>query len=227
MRFFIIFFFPIASDLSLCYTSAKMIDHYKIARQRMVDTQLVPRGIKDKRVLDAFRKVPRHLFVDEAMYSQAYSDFPLPIGEEQTISQPFIVAMMTEALELKGDERVLELGTGSGYQTAILAEICHRVYSIERISPLAGRARKVLDKLGYGNVVVKIGDGTLGWKDEAPFDAIIVTAGAPEIPQPLIDQLKTGGRFVIPVGGEFVQSLIGNRLNRAVPDTALQLPDQE
>lgn len=185
-----------------------MIDHYKIARQRMVDEQLVPRGIRDKRVLDTMRKVPRHLFVDEALYAQAYSDFPLPIGEEQTISQPFMVAVMTEALELKGDERVLELGTGSGYQTAILAELCHRIYSIERISSLAGRARKVLDKLGYGNAVVKIGDGTLGWKDEAPFGAIIVTAGAPDIPLPLIDQLNTGGRLVIPVGGEFMQSLI-------------------
>lgn len=185
-----------------------MIDHYKIARQRMLETQLIPRGIKDKRVLDAVRKVPRHLFVDEAFYGQAYGDFPLPIGEEQTISQPFMVAVMTEALELKGDERVLELGTGSGYQTAILAELCHKVFSIERISSLAGRARKVLDKLGYGNVLVKIGDGTLGWKEEAPFDAIIVTAGAPEIPQPLTEQLKIGGRLVIPVGGEFMQSLI-------------------
>jgi len=192
-----------------------MIDHYKIARQRMVEGQLITRGIRDKRVLDAMRKVPRHLFVDEAMYSQAYSDFPLPIGDEQTISQPFMVAMMTEALELKGNERVLELGTGSGYQTAILAELCHRAYSIERISSLAGRARKVLDKLGYGNVVVKIGDGTLGWEEEAPFDAIIVTAGAPEIPKPLIDQLKTGGRLVIPVGGEFIQTLIRVRKTEA------------
>ena len=185
-----------------------MIDHYKIARQRTVEGQLIPRGIKDNRVLDAMRKVPRHLFVDEAFYGQAYGDFPLPIGEEQTISQPFMVAVMTEALELKDDERVLELGTGSGYQTAILAELCHKVFTMERISSLAGRARKVLDKLGYGNVVVRIGDGTLGWKEEALFDAIIVTAGAPEIPQPLIEQLKTGGRLVIPVGGEFMQSLI-------------------
>lgn len=185
-----------------------MIDHYKIARQRMVESQLVPRGIKDKKVLDAMKKVPRHLFVDEALYSQAYGDFPLSIGEGQTISQPFMVAVMTEALELKGNERVLELGTGSGYQTAILAETCYKVYSIERISSLASQARKVLDKLGYGNVVVKIGDGTLGWKEGAPFDAIIVTAGAPDIPQPLIDQLNIGGRLVIPVGSEFVQSLI-------------------
>lgn len=185
-----------------------MIDHYKIARQRMVETQLIPRGIRDKTILDAMKKVPRHLFVEEAFYGQAYGDFPLPIGEEQTISQPFMVALMTEALELKGDETVLELGTGSGYQTAVLAELCHKVYSIERISSLASRARKILDKLGYGNVVVKIGDGTLGWKEEAPFDAIIVTAGAPEIPQPLLDQLKMGGRLVIPVGGEFMQSLI-------------------
>ena len=185
-----------------------MIDHYKIARQRMVDDQLIPRGIRDKRVLDAMRRVPRHLFVDEAFYAQAYSDFPLPIGEEQTISQPFMVAVMTEALELKGDERVLELGTGSGYQAAILAELCHKVYTIERVSSLATRARKMLDRLGYGNVIVRIGDGTLGWKEEALFDAIIVTAGAPDIPHPLIDQLNTGGRLVIPVGGEFMQSLI-------------------
>lgn len=185
-----------------------MIDHYKIARQRMVDDQLIPRGIRDKRVLDAMRKVPRHLFVDEALYAQAYSDFPLPIGEEQTISQPFMVAVMTEALELKGDERVLELGTGSGYQAAILAELSHRVYTIERVSSLAARARKVMDRLGYGNVIVRIGDGTLGWKEEAPFDSIIVTAGAPDIPHPLVGQLKIGGRLVIPVGGEFMQSLI-------------------
>lgn len=185
-----------------------MIDHYKIARQRMIDTQLVPRGIRNKRVLEAMKKVPRHLFVDEALFSQAYSDFPLPIGEEQTISQPFIVAFMTEALEIKGNERTLELGTGSGYQTAILAELCQKVYSIERISPLANRARKVLDKLGYGNILIRIGDGTLGWKDESPFDAIIVTAGAPDIPGPLIDQLKVGGRLIIPVGGEHMQSLI-------------------
>lgn len=185
-----------------------MIDHYKIARQRMVESQLVPRGIKNKKVLDAMKKVPRHLFVDEALYAQAYGDFPLSIGEGQTISQPFMVAVMTEALELKGNERVLELGTGSGYQTAILAETCYKVYSIERISALASQARKILDKLGYGNVIVKIGDGTLGWKEEALFDAIIVTAGAPDIPQPLIDQLNIGGRLVIPVGSEFVQSLI-------------------
>lgn len=186
----------------------QIMDNYKIARQRMVDDQLVHRGIRDNRVLQAMRKVPRHLFVDEALYSQAYSDFPLPIGEEQTISQPFMVAFMTEAMELKGNERALEVGTGSGYQTAILAELCHKVYSIEKVSSLAGRARRVLDRLGYGNVIVKIGDGTLGWREEAPFDVIIVTAGAPDIPRPLVDQLKVGGRLVIPVGGEFMQSLI-------------------
>lgn len=186
-----------------------MVDHYKIARQRMVETQLTSRGLRDHRVIDAMSKVPRHLFVEEAFSGQAYGDFPLPIGEGQTISQPFMVAMMTEALELKGDETVLEVGTGSGYQTAILAELCRKVYSIERVSSLASQARKLLDRLGYGNVVIRIGDGTLGWKDEeVQFDGIIVTAGAPDIPETLPVQLKIGGRLVIPVGGEFMQSLI-------------------
>lgn len=181
---------------------------YDKARQRMVETQIIARGIKDPRVIEAMRKVPRHRFIEEALYSQAYSDYPLPIGEKQTISQPYIVALMTEALGLKGAERVLEIGAGSGYQTAILAELAHKVYSIERINNLVIRARRTLDALGYRNVIIKFADGTLGWKEEAPFDAIIVTAGAPAIPPLLIDQLASSGRLVIPVGDRWSQSLI-------------------
>lgn len=173
----------------------------------MVETQLVPRGIADKRVLDAMQSVPRHLFVEKALWEQAYSDYPLPIGEKQTISQPYIVALMTEALELKGDEKALEIGTGSGYQTAVLSKLAEKVYSIERISPLAERARKLLDELHCSNVVVRVCDGTEGWKDESPFDAILVTAASPDIPPPYIEQLKIGGRLVIPVGDVFSQVL--------------------
>jgi protein-L-isoaspartate(D-aspartate) O-methyltransferase len=154
------------------------------------------------------KKIPRHLFVEEALQSQAYCDHPLPIGEKQTISQPYIVALMTEALQLTGREKILEIGAGSGYQTAILAELAEKVFSIERIRSLAVRARKLLYELGYFNVEIKIFDGTLGWVEERPFDAVIVTAGAPDIPQPLIDQLAMGGRLVIPVGDAFVQDLI-------------------
>jgi len=181
---------------------------YKQARERMVKTQLIPRGITDPRVLAAMGKVPRHLFVEEALRGEAYNDHPLPIGHKQTISQPYIVALMTQALELKGDEHVLEIGTGSGYQTAILAELCEKVYTIERIRPLLEKARKTLWELGYTNILFKAFDGTLGWKEYAPFDAIMVTAGAPKIPQPLLDQLTEGGRLVIPVGGRFSQDLI-------------------
>lgn len=174
----------------------------------MVETQLVTRGIHDPRVLDAMRKIPRHLFVDEALAAQAYADHPLPIGEKQTISQPYIVALMTEALGLNGHEKVLELGTGSGYQTAVLAELADRVFTIERIPSLLHRAREVLNSLGYRNVVYKVGDGTLGWPEEAPFDAILVSAGAPRVPQPLVDQLSMGGRLVLPVGDRLSQELI-------------------
>jgi len=175
----------------------------------MVETQLIPRGIKDKRVINAMLTIPRHLFVpEEALWSQAYSDFPLPIGEKQTISQPYIVALMTEALELKGSERVLEIGTGSGYQTAILSVLAEKVYSIERISTLAARARKVLDSINCSNVVIKIGDGTLGWPEESPYDAILTTAAAPEIPKCYVDQLKIGGRLIIPVGDVYSQVLV-------------------
>jgi len=174
----------------------------------MVEEQIVSRGIKDPRVIAAMKKVPRHLFVEEALQSQAYSDYPLPIGEKQTISQPYMVALMTEALELKGNEKVLEIGAGSGYQSAILAELAERVFSIERIRVLAIKARQLLYELGYTNVEIKIFDGTYGWAEEAPFDGIIVTAGAPDIPQPLVDQLAMGGRLVIPVGDAYVQDLI-------------------
>ena len=173
----------------------------------MVEEQIVSRGIKDDKLIAAMKKIPRHLFVEEALQNQAYSDHPLPIGEKQTISQPYMVALMTEALLLTGKEKVLEIGTGSGYQTAILAELSEKVFSIERIRPLAIRARKLLYELGYFNVEIKIFDGTFGWMEESPFDAILVTAGSPDIPQPLIDQLTMGGRLIIPVGDAFVQDL--------------------
>jgi protein-L-isoaspartate(D-aspartate) O-methyltransferase len=177
-------------------------------REEMVRNQIESRGIKDPRVLAAFRKVPRHLFVSEALRDQAYGDFPLPIGEQQTISQPYIVAEMTQALELTEDNRVLEIGTGSGYQAAILAEIVYRVYTIERIRALFLHARSLFDKLGYHNIVMKYADGTKGWLDESPFDAIVVTAGAPQVPDALVNQLVEGGRMVVPVGNQHTQDLI-------------------
>lgn len=180
--------------------------------------QLEKRGITDSRVLEAMRTVPRHKFVQEAMAAQAYNDRSLPIGEKQTISQPHTVAIMTESLQLTGNEHVLEIGTGSGYQTAILASLVRKVFTIERIRPLALEARKVLDALMLLNVNIRIGDGTLGWAEEAPFDAIIVTAGAPAVPEALAEQLAPGGRLVIPVGDEKGQSLL--RITRQ-PDGSL------
>jgi len=177
-------------------------------RNDMVEKQIEARGITDPNVLAAMRKVPRHLFVSEALMDQAYSDFPLPIGEQQTISQPYIVAEMTQALKLTKDDRVLEIGTGSGYQAAILAQIAFRVYTIERIHSLYVKARKLFDQLGYHNIVTRYSDGTSGWRDESPFDAIIVTAGAPEIPAVLVNQLAVGGRMVIPVGNQYSQDLV-------------------
>ena len=181
---------------------------YRLARERMVQNQLIPRGIKDSRVLQAMGTVPRHLFVEEALVGEAYNDHPLPIGHKQTISQPYIVAFMTEALKLEGEERTLEIGTGSGYQTAILAELCKRVYTVERIKPLMEKAVELLAQLGYRNILFKAFDGTLGWKEYGPYDAIMVTAGAPKIPEPLLDQLADGGRMVVPVGDKFSQDLI-------------------
>jgi len=177
-------------------------------RLKMVEEQIVARGIRDPRVIAALKKIPRHLFVEEALQGQAYTDHPLPIGEKQTISQPYMVALMTEALQLTGKEKVLEIGAGSGYQTAVLAEVAQAVFSIERILALTLRARKLLEDLGYGNAEIKFSDGTQGWVEESPFDGIIVTAGAPDVPQPLVDQLAMGGRLVIPVGDAYVQDLL-------------------
>lgn len=170
--------------------------------------ELVKRGITDQRVLGAMQEIPRHIFVEEAMSAQAYSDGSLPIGEKQTISQPYIVAKMTQLLALTGREKVLELGTGSGYQAAVLATLADRVCTVERIRPLALKARKALDSLRLLNVNLKIGDGTEGWAEEAPFDAILVTAGAPHLPDCLVQQLAPGGRLVIPVGDRIDQKLL-------------------
>ncbi|WP_136525743.1 protein-L-isoaspartate(D-aspartate) O-methyltransferase [Geomonas ferrireducens] len=178
-----------------------------VARKRMV-AELVKRGITDQRVINVMLELPRHIFVEEAMSAQAYSDGSLPIGEKQTISQPYIVARMTELLALTGREKVLELGTGSGYQAAVLATLADRVCTVERIRPLALKARKALDSLRLLNVNLKIGDGTEGWPEEAPFDAILVTAGAPFLPECLIEQLAPGGRLVIPVGDRVDQKLL-------------------
>ena len=177
-------------------------------REEMVSKQIASRGITDLNVLEAMSKVPRHLFVSEALMDQAYGDFPLPIGEQQTISQPYIVAEMTQALQLRKEDRVLEIGTGSGYQAAIIAEIVFRVYTVERIRSLFIKTRKLFDELHYHNIVTKYSDGTSGWEDESPFDAIIVTAGAPAIPETLVNQLAVGGRMVIPVGTQYSQELI-------------------
>ena len=174
----------------------------------MVETQIRARGVTDRRVQKAMEKIPRHLFVTDGLSDQAYNDNPLPIESQQTISQPYIVALMTEALELTGCEKVLEIGTGSGYQTAVLAELAERIFSVERIAPLAAGARQILDALGYYNVAIRVGDGTFGWREESPFAAIMVTAGAPKVPQLLLEQLSLGGRLVIPVGTHSSQTLL-------------------
>lgn len=201
-----------------------MLIDFDKERNLMVEEQLITRGIKDQRVLAAMRKVPRHEFMPEALRLQAYGDHAMPIGEGQTISQPYIVALMTELLGLTGTERVLEIGTGSGYQAAVLAELCQKVYTVERVKPLADKARANLDRLGYRSVAMKVFDGTYGWKDMAPFDAIIVTAASPSIPQPLVDQLKERGVLVVPVGERYSQDLMrvvktesGTRTERSIP----------
>ena len=180
---------------------------YEILRKRMVEEQLIPRGIKDPRVLGAFYKVERHKFIPEISRSSAYADYPLPIGEGQTISQPFIVALMTESLSLTAGEKILEVGTGSGYQAAILAELAKEVYGIERLESLAKNAQDTLASLGYTNIHIKVGDGTLGWPEEGPFDRIIVTAATPVVPRPLLEQLKDGGKLILPLGESFSQVL--------------------
>ncbi len=181
---------------------------YTQARERMVQEQIVKRGIIDPLVLAAMNRVPRHLFVDESLRDRAYDDNPLPIGEGQTISQPYMVALMAETLKLAEGEKVLEIGTGSGYLAAVLAEQGTRVYSIELSQPLAEQARTTLQVLGYDQVTVHIGDGTLGWEPEAPFDAIVVGAAAPCLPRPLLAQLRLGGRLVVPMGEEDLQTLV-------------------
>lgn len=184
-----------------------MIDRYGTIRERMVQEQLIGRGISDELVLEALGTVPRHCFVDDALQSRAYGDFPLPISSGQTISQPYIVASMTQALGLTGEETVLEIGTGSGYQAALLSRLCRQVYTVERINVLLAGARKIFDQLRYFNIVAKLDDGTLGWPENAPYDAIMVTAGGPEVPEPLLDQLADPGRLVIPVGDQHLQDL--------------------
>ena len=174
----------------------------------MVEEQLVERGINDLRLLEVVSRVPRHLFVQESLQHRAYGDTPLPIGENQTISQPYIVGAMTEALDLKGEERVLEIGTGSGYQTAIIAELCSQVFTIERLNNLSRKAQNVLESLNYMSIVFKMFDGTYGWPDQAPFDAILITASAPEIPGSLVKQLGDGGRLVAPIGEADIQKLV-------------------
>jgi protein-L-isoaspartate(D-aspartate) O-methyltransferase len=180
-------------------------------REEMVTQQIAARGVRDERTLAAMRAVPRHLFVPEEFSSQAYDDHPLPIGHGQTISQPYIVGFMTQALDLDGSETVLEVGTGSGYQAAVLAEIVPRVYSIEIVAPLAQKSAELLKGLGYTNVEVRAGDGYLGWPEAAPFDAIIVTAAAPRIPEPLKEQLGDGGRLVLPVGDAWQELVVVTR----------------
>lgn len=183
-------------------------DNYLKQRRHMVRTQIEARGVKDRRVLNAMFKVERHLFVPYKHRHQAYGDFPLHIGEGQTISQPYIVALMTEALELKENEKVLEVGTGSGYQAAILAELAKDVYTIEIIEPLAKEAESRLRKLGYNNIHVRCGDGYLGWKEAAPFDVIIITCATSGVPEPLLEQLADGGRMILPLGGKWGQDLV-------------------
>jgi len=179
---------------------AAQADSYAEARREMVATQIRARGIENPKVLEAMARVPRHEFVPALARRLAYGDHPLPIGHGQTISQPFIVAFMTEALNPAPGDRVLEIGTGSGYQAAVLAELVAKVYTIEIVAPLAERARADLARLGYGNVLVRVGDGYEGWPEHAPFDAIIVTCSPEQVPQPLVDQLRDGGRMIIPVG---------------------------
>ena len=200
--------------LALCYVSpmpaGAQEDPLATKRRQMVDV-VRGRGVSDSRVLDAMGVVPRHLFVPEKVRPQAYEDFPLPIGSQQTISQPYIVALMTSLLDLKGGEKVLEIGTGSGYQAAVLSKVAGEVYTIEILGPLSESARKAIEGLGYDNIHFRVGDGYAGWPEAAPFDGIVVTAAPEKVPQPLLDQLKVGGKLVIPVGSFFQDLLVYTR----------------
>jgi len=191
-----------------CNSQINVEDKNKMKRETMVESQIKERGIKNQEVLNAMLKVERHLFVPAEIAAQAYTDNPLPIGEGQTISQPYIVALMTEVLDLTETSKVLEIGTGSGYQAAVLAEICDSVYSIEIFESLASKARDLLKILGYKNITIKSGDGYAGWKEHSPFDAIIVTCAPTEIPEPLTEQLAEGGKMIIPVGESYAQELV-------------------
>ena len=191
-----------------CRVEERGVSEFTEKRERMVRDQIEARGIKDKKVLDALRKVERHKFVPKQYQDEAYNDYPLPIGEGQTISQPYIVAFMTAVLDLNGTETVLEIGTGSGYQAAVLGELCKYVYTIEIVDVLGKRSQRLLSELGYTNIMVKVGDGYKGWKEHSPFDAIIVTCAPSHIPKPLKDQLAEGGKMIIPVGESFNQKLV-------------------
>jgi protein-L-isoaspartate(D-aspartate) O-methyltransferase len=192
-----------------------MTNDYVQAREIMVEKQLVSRGINDPRVLRAMAKVPRHLFLESELWDHAYEDHPLPIGAHQTISQPYIVALMVEALELTGTERVLEVGTGSGYAAAVLSELCAEVFTVEVLEELAVKSRALLSNLGYKNVSLLMGDGTLGWEEHSPYDAVVISAAAPCIPRPLVEQLKIPGYLVFPMGEEELQTLVRIRKDRA------------
>jgi len=192
-----------------------MIIDYVQARERMVQEQLVSRGINDPRVLRAMAKVPRHLFLERELWDHAYEDHPLPIGANQTISQPYMVALMAEALELKGAERVLEVGTGSGYAAAVLSQLCAEVFSVEAVGELALKARTLLSSMGYRNVSVLLGDGTLGWEERSRYDAVVISAAAPCIPRPLLEQLKIPGYLVFPMGEKVLQTLVRIRKDSA------------
>ena len=209
-------FAALFAGCSMNTSEPQLPEDHALARERMVREQLEGRDIRDPRVLEAMRSVPRHELVPEGVRPYAYEDRPLPIGRGQTISQPYVVAAMTEALALDGDERVLEVGTGSGYQAAVLSGLCREVYSIELERELADRASKDLERLGYDNVHVRHGDGYLGWPEHAPFDAIVVTAAPPEVPPVLIEQLAVGGRMAIPVGHAFQDLLLLRRTDEGV-----------
>jgi protein-L-isoaspartate(D-aspartate) O-methyltransferase len=200
---------------------ADKADDFADRRREMVAVQIESRGIGDARVLEAMRRVPRHLFVPRELHGRAYDDEPLPIGDGQTISQPYIVAYMTEALGLEGREKVLEIGTGSGYQAAVLAELAREVFTVELVAGLSLRAQSILGDLGYGNIRFRVGDGTFGWTENSPYDAIIVTAAAPAVPAPLEAQLGEGGRMIIPVGSGFQELVLVRREKSGIKRTGL------